>query len=52
MNKSTTIKISRKMREEIEKRKVHPRQSNEEIVEEALQMSGSKALGEVKEKEK
>ena len=53
MGKSTTIKISRKMREEIEKRKVHPRQSNQEIVEQALTASGAivvKKVVEVKSK--
>ena len=44
MEGSTTIKISRKMRAEIEKRKVHPRQSNEEIVEEALSQSGANLI--------
>lgn len=42
MEKTTTIKISRKAREEIERRKIHPRQTNEEIIEQAL--SSSQAL--------
>ena len=52
MQDSTTIKITKKMREEIERRKTHPRQSNAEVVEQALNGSGDDSIKHKKEKDK
>ena len=36
----TTISLSTKMRERLEKRKIHPRQSYEEVIEDLLNIVG------------
>ncbi len=52
MEDQTTIRISKKMRKEIEKRKIHPRQTNQEIVEQALDISGGHMVKDDQEKNK
>jgi hypothetical protein len=41
MEETTTIKVTKKTRDIIEERKIHPRQTNEEVIQEALSISGA-----------